>query len=141
MSARKRIFMPVLIVTLLILLLGLIGWLAFRFFGMVAQRAMPLEPYYAITTDGVQRVSARIPTTRHDILLSDGTLQAEVDPGTGRVLDQPSQTSGTLAPAVCTGYERAIRERAAWPNPLTHVSAIQPDRVVVHIQPPLEDSP
>ncbi len=141
MLTRKRIYMPVLVVILLILLLGLIGWLAFRFFGLVAHRAMPLDPYYAVTTAGVQRVAARVPVTRDEILLPEQKGEPPREPDAARLPPQRAPAAGLLAPAVCTGYEPAILDREAWPNPLTHVAAIYPDRVIVHIVPPMEDSP
>ena len=136
MGSRKRFILPVLVVALLVFLLGAIGWLAFLFFARLAERTAPVEPFFAVTTAGVQRVTHRSPS-RLDAIVLDEHPDAAVPVPTPVLAPPPVATDPqALSPAVCGGYEEAITSRPAWVNPLEHASIITPTRVTVNITTP-----
>ncbi len=143
MTAHNRFFLPAGIVTLLVVLLALIGWLAFHFFGLVAQQVIPIEPKVLVSTSGVERIMQPAPVSQEEILFPE--QQTESESGQARN-QQPEPVARhaqvpTHTPLVCAGYGPDIRNRDAWPQPLRFTTSISPTRVVITIQPPLEENP
>ncbi|MFU8779762.1 MAG: hypothetical protein ACNA71_01895 [Kiritimatiellia bacterium] len=142
MENRRSFFLPAAIATMLLALLLLIGWLAFTFFDALAKKTTPVEPFFAVTTAGVERVTMRAPRSHEQIMLPQDKPDR---PGRG----DPSLENGdkeplASMPAVCIHSGKAITGRQAWHNPVEHTSLFFPDRVLVTITTPLtphEDSP
>jgi len=139
MATGKRFILPSIVIVGLVLVLLLIGWLAFSFFDALARKAAPAEPYFAITTAAVQRARMRIPETRDHITLAE-EARPDAIPVRAPIAVPPDDGA---TPAACIHYGETITSRPAWHNPIEYSAVLSPNRVRVTVIPPptVEEEP
>ena len=136
MKVGKQFLAPTFVIAVLVALLILIGWLAFLFFDSLVTKAVDVEPFFAVTTSAVERVSMRPAQSREDIVLAP-----QVEPPIPHVADPRSAPPGITddtptSPAACIHYGEAITSRPAWHNPLEITAGILPNVVTVQVMTP-----
>ncbi len=134
MVSGKRFILPAVVIAVLVFLLVLIGWLAFRFFDALAQRSAPVEPFFGVTTSVVQRTGMLVPQTHAYIELPADDLPGDAIP----LSPHPTlgELNGIATPAACINYGDTITIRPAWHNPVEYTASFGPDRVRVFVRIP-----
>jgi len=132
-ASGKRFLLPAIIISVLVFLLVLIGWLAYLFFDGLARRTVPVEPFFGVSTSVVQHASPPPRTHTRIVLPPAGT------PSTGEISVPPlpeMRLDAVAPPAACVNYEETITQRPAWHNPLEYTASIRPDRVRILVHTP-----
>lgn len=128
MTHKRRKLIYFLVAFLFMLILCVIGWLAYVLFSM--QNQGPNHPQTAQLP--LSKKTLQTPSPVNEVVI---TLPADEQPTGG---NEPNTTQELLLPitaaripAVCEGYGPQIRARPAYVNPITQSSVLTPTRATV----------
>lgn len=130
MTAIKRRLIYSLVALLFLLVLALVGWLAYLLFTL---RVVPPSPEPAPVAAVRQRDPGEGAFSETVIHVETPATPADEASGQDEEVPAGADAGGPPGPipCVCEGYGPQIRGREAYPNPVTHQTAVSAARATV----------